>query len=84
MTILSTTLAALDSIEELSPPWLTGALGLGVRGFTVTPVGTGQMGSCFRISLEGDEALPATVLLKLPAGNGVTVSKCFASSEATS
>ncbi|MFL6022243.1 MAG: phosphotransferase family protein [Marmoricola sp.] len=51
---------------ELSTGWLSEALGAEVTDFTQTPVGTGQMGSCFRIALEGDPRLPATVLLKLP------------------
>ncbi|WP_278256604.1 phosphotransferase [Nocardioides convexus] len=33
----------------------------------VAPVGTGQIGTCYRLTLAGDPALPATVLAKLPA-----------------
>ena len=32
-------------------------------------VGTGQMGTCYRLRVEGDPALPATVLVKLPAAD---------------
>ena len=52
---------------ELTTTWLSEALGREVTGLTSTPVGTGQMGSCFRVALRGDPGLPATVLLKLPA-----------------
>ncbi|RNL80125.1 phosphotransferase family protein [Nocardioides marmorisolisilvae] len=54
---------------ELTTAWLTHALGAEVTGFTSEPVGTGQMGSCFRIVLEGGAELPPTVLLKLPAAD---------------
>jgi len=53
--------------EELSADWLSEALGAEVTAFTHRPVGTGQMGSCHRVTLTGDAELPSTVLLKLPS-----------------
>ncbi|WP_183094504.1 phosphotransferase family protein [Nocardioides stalactiti] len=52
--------------EELTRTWLSSALGREVTGVTATPVGTGQMGACYRLDLSGDASLPATLLAKLP------------------
>lgn len=54
-------------VDGLTPEWLTLALGARVDAVTLTPVGTGQIGTCYRLELQGDPALPATVLAKLPA-----------------
>ncbi len=62
--------------EDLTASWLTRALGSGGE-FTVTavdstPIGTGQMGSSFRLELtyEGDPGdRPATIVAKLPSPN---------------
>ena len=62
--------------EDLTAAWLTRALG-STGEFTVTavestPIGTGQMGSSFRLELtyEGDPGdRPATVVAKLPSPN---------------
>ncbi len=62
--------------EDLTAAWLTRALG-SAGEFTVTavestPIGTGQMGSSFRLALsyEGDPGeRPATVVAKLPSPN---------------
>ncbi|MET3960846.1 aminoglycoside/choline kinase family phosphotransferase [Marmoricola sp. OAE513] len=62
-------LPVLGSLDELSTTWLSTALGAEVEGFTLSPVGTGQMGSCYRITLTGDTALPGTALLKLPSAD---------------
>ncbi|WP_028656792.1 phosphotransferase family protein [Nocardioides sp. J54] len=53
-------------VRDLTPAWLTAALGAEVTAVHSVPVGTGQMGSCHRLALEGDPALPPTVLAKLP------------------
>ena len=55
--------------EELTPEWLTAALGHRVDAVEREQVGTGQIGTCFRLTLTGDPALPATVLAKLPAAD---------------
>ncbi|THV18731.1 DUF1679 domain-containing protein [Nocardioides caeni] len=56
-------------IEEITPEWLSLALGYDVRSVEATPVGTGQIGTCHRLSLDGDATLPATLLAKLPAAD---------------
>ncbi|WP_244931543.1 ecdysteroid 22-kinase family protein [Nocardioides sp. W7] len=53
-------------IEELTPAWLSEALGGRVTAVRSEPVGTGQIGTCHRLHLEG-EGVPETVLAKLPA-----------------
>lgn len=62
----------IESAEELGADWLTQALGQTVTGFEVDAVGTGQMGSCFRVTLKGDPDLPASTLLKLPNGDAAS------------
>ena len=56
-------------VDELTPAWLSSALGRRVDTVTARPVGTGQIGTCFRLTLTGDPHLPATVLAKLPAAD---------------
>lgn len=62
-------LEPIESVDELTADWLSQALGHEVTGFETGVVGTGQMGSCFRVRLEGAAGLPASTLLKLPAGS---------------
>lgn len=62
-------MSVVAGVEELTPAWLSGVLGARVDEVTATPVGTGQIGTCFRLTLTGDLALPATVLAKLPAAD---------------
>lgn len=62
----------IETVEELSTGWLSEVLGRRVTGFATSGVGTGQMGSCFRVRLEGDPDLPATTLLKLPNGDAAS------------
>ncbi|KAA1416412.1 phosphotransferase [Nocardioides humilatus] len=57
------------SVDELTPDWLTAALGREVSDVSATPVGTGQMGACYRLVLRGDPGLPATLLAKLPTAD---------------
>ncbi len=59
-------------VEELTPSWLSAALGLTVTTVHSSPVGTGQMGACYRLWLTGDAALPDTVLAKLPTPDAGT------------
>ena len=67
-----------DSPEKLTPEWFTSVLRasghLGtevVTGADLAPVGTGQMCDSVRAALryDGDTASPATVIVKLPAGD---------------
>ena len=55
--------------EELTATWLSAALGAPVHSVEREQVGTGQMGTCHRLRLDGDPALPRTVLVKLPAAD---------------
>jgi hypothetical protein len=62
--------------DALTPTWLAGALGplLGdarVAEVTCTPVGTGQMSDCVRLTptYEGSTAAPASLIAKLPAAD---------------
>ena len=59
----------LEQIEEISPEWMTAALGGEhvVRELQYGPVGTGQMADSFRVHLQGDEAIPASVIVKMQA-----------------
>jgi hypothetical protein len=58
--------------EEITPEWLSAALGKRVDAISASPVGTGQMGTCYRIAITGDPSLPATVLAKLPSTEEAT------------
>lgn len=63
---------AVPLAEDLTPAWLSAALGLRVDGVVSEVVGTGQMGSCHRLRLTGDPALPETVLAKIPSEDPAT------------
>jgi len=55
----------VTSPDELTPAWATGALGRQVDHVDRSRVGTGQMGTCYRLGLVGDPELPSSVLVKL-------------------
>lgn len=63
-------------VEELDAAWLGEALGQPVDLLGVDGVGTGQIGTCYRLSLGGRAVesgrLPSTVLAKLPASDPAT------------
>lgn len=63
---------AVPLAEDLTTEWLSAALGLRVDLVDSEVVGTGQMGSCYRLRLTGDPALPATVLAKIPSEDAGT------------
>lgn len=65
-------LAAIPHIEDLTPEWVGRALGREVVSMTTELVGTGQMGSCHRLFLDGGPELPRTVLVKLPSDDAGT------------
>ena len=50
-------------VEDITTTWLSEALGEPVRLLTTERVGTGQIGTCHRLRLDGDRSL----LAKLPA-----------------
>lgn len=54
-------------IGQLTPAYLSDALGLRVDSVATAPVGTGQIGTCHRLTLTGEDGVPATLLAKLPA-----------------
>ncbi|CAN5200266.1 phosphotransferase [soil metagenome] len=61
--------AIVTAPEELTGEWLSGALGARVDAVESEQVGTGQMGTCYRLGLSGDTSLPSTVLVKLPSAD---------------
>src|SRR4051812_13253761 len=57
-------------VEDLTPAWLSAALGRSVRAVAAEPVGTGQMGASWRLTLDYQgEAGPPTLVAKLAAGD---------------
>jgi hypothetical protein len=69
------TTPAVDTVEQIDAQWLTAGLRDGgidatVRTVAAEPVGTGQMGSCFRLRIDyaaGDG--PQRLIVKLPAAD---------------
>jgi hypothetical protein len=64
--------AVVTQVEELTPAWLAAALGGRVDAVTAERVGTGQIGTCHRLTLSGPDVgttLPERVLAKLPAAD---------------
>ncbi|TDD86680.1 DUF1679 domain-containing protein [Actinomadura darangshiensis] len=54
--------------DELTPSWLGDALSGRVDAVDVRPIGTGQIGSCYRLTLTGS-GVPARLVAKLPAAD---------------
>lgn len=62
--------AVADGVEDLTPDWLTAALGLPVSAVEAERVGTGQIGTSYRLRLtyaDGDG--PVTLVAKLAGGD---------------
>ncbi|MEQ6899850.1 phosphotransferase [Nocardioides sp. YIM 152588] len=59
----------VSTAEELTVEWARAALGEAVESVEVTRVGTGQIGTCYRVRVTAapGAGLPGTVLVKLPA-----------------
>jgi hypothetical protein len=58
----------VDTPEELTPGWLSDALDATVSEVSFEPVGTGQMSSCFRLTLDYSAGTgPPTLVAKLPS-----------------
>lgn len=69
---MSSTPPIVTEPDELTAEWLSGALGHQVDAVERQQVGTGQMGTCYRLRLSGPDvpaSLPETVLVKLPAAD---------------
>lgn len=49
------------NVDDLTAPWLSGILGQAIDEFTVERIGTGQIGTVFRVRYDG-----GSVLVKLP------------------
>jgi hypothetical protein len=54
--------------EQLTSAWLSEALGRTVEVVSIAPVGTGQIGACYRVGLAAP-ASPTSLLAKLPAAD---------------
>lgn len=54
---------------EVTPAWLSTVLGADVASARTAPIGTGQTGATYRVSVtyRGDAGLPATFAVKLPS-----------------
>jgi hypothetical protein len=62
-------MAVVETVEDFSPEWLSSALGHPVRSFDAEPIGTGQMGSSWRLTLRyARDPGPPSVVAKLAAG----------------
>lgn len=61
-------MTAPTGIADLTPEWLATALGGPVHRVTTEPVGTGQIGTVYRLHLTGD-GVPERLLAKLPAAD---------------
>ena len=64
----------IDRPEDLTAEWVTAVLratdaDAHVHAVTVEPIGTGQTGASFRVHLDGDGDLPATLVAKTAAGD---------------
>ncbi len=58
---------AVATADDVTPDWLSRLWGgARVDSLEVAQVGTGQIGTCYRLRPSGEEGLPASVLLKLP------------------
>jgi hypothetical protein len=61
--------AVANRPEDVTPEFLSAALGVEVKGFTLQPVGTGQMADSVRFTLEPAGMAPPSVVLKFAAAN---------------
>ncbi|WP_207840510.1 phosphotransferase family protein [Williamsia soli] len=65
------TAPVVSSVAELTAEWLSDTLGKDVETVTVEQIGTGQIGTCFRLDLTGVDE-PTRMLAKLPAADPAT------------
>ncbi|MGI8335578.1 phosphotransferase family protein [Actinomadura scrupuli] len=63
-----TTTTVIDAPEHLTPEWLSTALGTPVTSVTWEAVGSGQIGACYRLTLDG-AGTPARLIAKLAAAD---------------
>jgi len=63
--------ALVADIDAVTPDWLAAVLGLPVRGVRHERVGTGQIGTCYRLIVDAPGPVPP-LLVKLPAADRAT------------
>jgi Phosphotransferase enzyme family len=56
------------TLAEITPSWLSGLLDCEVTSVNAAPIGTGQVGATYRLTLEGNDA-PASIVAKLPSND---------------
>jgi hypothetical protein len=56
------------TLDEITPSFLSALLGRVVTSISATPIGTGQVGATYRLTLQGD-GVPATLVAKLPSND---------------
>lgn len=61
--------AVVDRPEQLTSSWLSGVLDGEVTRVRRQRVGSGQIGTCYRLELEGAPEVPRSLVAKLPAEN---------------
>ena len=61
----------VTSAEDLTAGWVSAALGREVDSVDAAAVGTGQIGTCYRLDLTGSD-VPERLLAKLPASDPAT------------
>lgn len=67
---MTSTVSIPSRPTDITPQWLGSVLGTDVRAVEVAPIGTGQTGATYRLSVtysSADAGLPATYAVKLPA-----------------
>ncbi|MEO3783671.1 aminoglycoside phosphotransferase family protein [Actinocorallia sp. B10E7] len=60
-------MSVVDTPEGLTAPWLSEVLGTEVSQVVCRPVGSGQIGACYRLELTGAPGTPRSLVAKLPA-----------------
>ena len=56
------------ALADITPAWLSDVLGAKVIGVSATPIGTGQVGATYRLTLDGEGA-PPSIVAKLPSND---------------
>ncbi len=56
------------ALEDITTGWLSQLLGCEVASFNAAPIGTGQVGATYRLTLEG-EGVPPSIVAKLPSND---------------
>ncbi|MFZ1367319.1 hypothetical protein [Sphingorhabdus sp.] len=58
------------TLEEITADWLSEILQARVVSVTATPIGTGQVGATYRLTLDyGSGSGPSTLVIKLPSND---------------